>query len=283
MECARTFATLLPRFRSSLSTAAMFAIVAVSTVAPAHAQQWAKVKLDASPRHHEYVTVKNGSRTVQVFVDYPEVRGKAPVVLMIHEIFGLTDWAKEMADELASGGYIVVEPDLLSQMGPNGGDSSSFPDQDAAVKAVSMLNPAQVNGDLDAAADYAATISAANGKMAVAGFCWGGGKSFLFATQRKGLSAAFVFYGPPPPDPAMAAINAPVFGFYAGDDARISSTVPATTKAMQAAGKQYEPVIYDGAGHGFMRAGEAPDATPGNSKARKAAYARLLHLLQSMK
>jgi carboxymethylenebutenolidase len=267
---------------SSAVLAVLMAAVSLFPIPPLQAQEWARTKLDASPRHHEYVTVKNGSRTVQVFVDYPEVHGKAPVVLMIHEIFGLTDWAKEMADELASEGYIVVEPDLLSQMGPNGGDSSSFADQDATVKAVSMLDPAQVNGDLNAAADYAAKLPATNGKMAVAGFCWGGGKSFLFATQRKGLSAAFVFYGPPPPDAAMAAIDASVYGFYAGNDARISSTVPATTKAMQAAGKKYEPVIYDGAGHGFMRAGEAPDATPENKKARDAAYARLLKLLKGL-
>lgn len=267
---------------SSAVMAALLAAVSLFPVRLLQAQEWAKTKLDASTRHHEYVTVKNGPRSVQVFVDYPEVHDKAPVVLMIHEIFGLTDWAKEMADELASEGYIVVEPDLLSQMGPNGGDSSSFADQDATVKAVSMLDPAQVSGDLNAAADYAAKLPAANGKMAVAGFCWGGGKSFLFATQRKGLSAAFVFYGPPPPDAAMAAIDAPVYGFYAGNDARISSTVPATTKAMQAADKKYEPVIYEGAGHGFMRAGEAPDATPENKKARDAAYGRLLKLLKGM-
>ncbi len=221
----------------------------------------------------------SGPRTVQVFVDYPEVKGKAPVVLMIHEIFGLTDWAREMADELAAEGYIVVEPDLLSGMGPNGGGSSSFADQDATVKAVSMLDPAQVTADLNAAADYGKKLPAASGKLAVAGFCWGGGKSFLFATERPDLSGAFVFYGPPPPDAALASIHVPVYGFYAANDARITSTVPATTNAMKAAGKRYEPVVYDGAGHGFMRAGEAPDATPANKKARDDAYARLLQVL----
>ncbi len=249
----------------------------------AHAQDWAKAKLASSPRHHEYVSVKSGSRTVQVFVDYPEVRGKAPVVLMIHEIFGLSDWAKEMADELAAQGYIVVEPDLLSGMGPGGGGSDSFAGQDATVKAVSTLNPAQVAADLNAVADYGKRLPASNGKLAVAGFCWGGGKSFLFATQRTDLSGAFVFYGPPPPDAAMLSIGAPVYGFYAGNDARISATVPATTTAMKADGKTYTPVVYEGAGHGFMRAGEAPDASPENKKARDEAFARLLSLLGPLK
>jgi carboxymethylenebutenolidase len=244
------------------------------------AQDWAKARLDKSPRHHEYVSLKHGGRTLQAFVAYPEVEQKAPVVILIHEIFGLTDWAKEMADEIAAEGYIVIAPDLLSGHGPHGGGFSEFASQDAAVKAVSQLNPDEVNTDLDAAADYAKKIPSANGKLAVAGFCWGGGKSFAFAAHRHDLSAAFVFYGPPPSD--LTAVTAPVYGFYAGNDARISATVPATTEAMKAAHKKYEPVIYDGAGHGFMRAGEAPDPTPANKKAREQGFQRLIKLLSNM-
>ena len=247
---------------------------------PAHAQDWAKARLDASPRHHEYVTLHHNDRAVQAFVVYPEVKQKTPVVIMIHEIFGLTDWAKEMADEIAAQGFIVVAPDLLSGHGPNGGGSSAFPSMDATIHAVSDLNADDVNADLDAAADYAKTIPAANGKIAVAGFCWGGGKSFAFVTHRHDLSAAFVFYGPPPSD--LAAITAPVYGFYAGNDARITATVPATTQAMKEAHKVYEPVIYDGAGHGFMRAGEAPDATPANKKAREDGFTRFIGLLKKI-
>ncbi len=245
------------------------------------AQDWAKARLEASPRHREYVPLKHGSRTVQAFVVYPEVKDKAPVVILIHEIFGLSDWAKEMADELAAQGYIVIAPDLLSGFGPNGGGSSEFASQDATVKAVSGLDPAGVMADLDAAADYGKHLPAANGKLAVVGFCWGGGKSFAFATQRKDLSAAFVFYGPGPAD--VSSITAPVYGFYAGNDARIGATVPGTIAAMKAAGKKYEPVTYDGAGHGFMRAGEDPTNTnPANKTAREEALARLLKLLQGM-
>jgi carboxymethylenebutenolidase len=279
------------------------------------AQAWAKATLDKSPRHGEYVTLTEANgRKVQAWVVYPEVKDKAPVVLMIHEIFGLSDWAREMADEVAGAGYIVVEPDLLSGFGPPTGaaapapaspdvpmdqahmqmgqstagapfvpvapgGTAAFPDQDAVVKAVSALLDTQVLADLDAAADYGKKLPAASGKLYVAGFCWGGGKSFLFATHRKDLGGAFVFYGPPPPADAMKNIVAPVYGFYAGNDARIGATVPQTVIDMKAARKVYEPVTYNGAGHGFMRAGEAPDADAANSAARAEGFRRLVKLL----
>jgi len=264
--------------RSSVLLAPLFFLAATCS----QAQDWAKARLDASPRHHEYVSLKHDTRTLQAFVVYPEVKEKAPVVILIHEIFGLSDWAKEMADELAAEGFIVVAPDLLSGFGPNGGGSSEFPSQDATVKAVSGLDPAGVLADLDAAADYGKHIPAANGKIAVAGFCWGGGKSFAFAAHRRDLSAAFVFYGPGPAD--VSTVTAPVYGFYAGNDARIGATLPATTDAMKAAGKFYEPVTYDGAGHGFMRAGEDPTNTnPANKNAREQGFARLVKLLHELK
>jgi carboxymethylenebutenolidase len=233
---------------------------------------------------------------------------------VIHEIFGLSDWAQEMADELAGAGYIVVEPDLLSGLGPAAaaataapaspgapmdhdkmqmgqggpgaayvtaepGGTNAFPDRNAVVRAVSALPDAQVLADLDAVADYGKKLPSGDGKLYVAGFCWGGGKSFLFATHRSDLSAAFVFYGPPPPADAMKNITAPVYGFYAGNDARIGATIPQTVVDMKAAGKTYEPVTYDGAGHGFMRAGEAPDANAADSAARAQGFRRLVKLL----
>ena len=266
--------TLLP------PSLALAALLALPLAAPA--QDWAKSRLDASPRHREYVTLHRGARAIQAFVVYPEVKNKAPVVVMIHEIFGLTDWAKEMADEVAAEGFIVVEPDLLSGYGPNGGNSDAFASQDDRVKGVSQLDPAGVLADLDAAADYGKKLPAANGKLAVAGFCWGGTKSFAFAAHRKDLSAAFVFYGTAPDD--VAPITAPVYGFYAGNDARVGATVPATIEAMKAAGKKYEPVTYDGAGHGFMRAGEDPTNTnPGNKAARDQAFPRFIKLLREMR
>src|SRR5579872_1332805 len=240
---------------------------------PACAQDWAKAALAKSPRHGEWVTVKHDGRSVDTFVVYPEVKDKRPVVLVIHEIFGMSDWVQELADEVAAAGYIAVAPDLLSGMGPGGGRSSSFA-EGKTMEAVSKLPPDQVTADLNAAADYAKKIPAANGKLYVAGFCWGGGQTFRFATNRSGLSAAFVFYGPPPDKDAMARITAPVYGFYGGQDARIDATLPDTREQMKAAGKTFDGVVYDGAGHGFMRAGEAPDANDANRKARAESWAR---------
>lgn len=252
-------------------------------VAPAvFAQDWARARVDKSPRHREWVTIKYNGRSVQTFVAYPESKDKTPVIVVIHEIFGMTDWVENVADEFAAAGYIAVAPDLLSGMGPNGGRSDSF----AAGKsneAVGQLNPEQITADLNAVADYGKKLPASNGKLYVAGFCWGGGQSFRFATNRPDLSAALVFYGTPPEKDAMARIKAPVYAFYAGNDARIDATIPEATANMKTAGKKYEPVTYDGAGHGFMRAGEAPDTNDANKKGREDAWVRLKSLLGKAK
>lgn len=242
------------------------------------AQDWARQTLEKSPRHREWVTVKHDGRSVETFVVYPESKTKTPVVLIIHEIFGLTDWVQDLADQVAAAGYIAVAPDLLSGMGPNGGRTPDFP-QGGATQAVSHLNPDQVTADLKAVADYGLKLPSADGKLYVAGFCWGGGQSFRFATNRGDLAAAFVFYGPPPDKDAMSRIKAPVYGFYAGNDARIGATIPEARENMKTAGKTYEPVTYEGAGHGFMRAGEAPDANEANRKARQDAWVRWKKLL----
>lgn len=272
---------LLPTFLLASAWLAAVCIGLTMHPAPAAAQDWAKQLLDKSPRHQEWVRIPDGKRTLDAFIVYPETKKKAPVVVMIHEIFGMTDWVRSMADDLAAQGYIVIVPDLLSGTGVNGGGSDSYPDQDARVKAVSMLDPDQVTADLNATANYAEKLPSAGSKLAVIGFCWGGGKSFAFATARHDLSAAFVFYGPPPKD--LASITAPVYGFYGGNDARISATVPQTQAEMQKLGKKYEPVIYEGAGHGFMRMGEDPANTnPANVTARKEAMKRLIGLLKAM-
>jgi carboxymethylenebutenolidase len=252
--------------------------MAIVFACSASAQDWAQQKLETSPRHREWVKIPHDGRTVDAFVAYPEVKDKAPVVLVIHEIFGMSDWVQEAADEFAAAGYIAIAPDLLSGMGP-GGKGSSMP-QSEVTKAVSGLNPDQVTADLQATADFALKFPAAAQKLYVAGFCWGGGQTFRLATNRPGIAAAFVFYGPGPDKDALARITAPVYGFYAGNDARIGATVPATSEAMRSLSKKYEPVNYEGAGHGFMRAGEAPDASEANKKARDASWERLKKLMQ---
>ena len=241
-------------------------------------QDWAKQRLAKSPRHQEWVKVKNGTREVNSFVVYPEVKNKATAVVVIHEIFGMSDWVQSLTDQLAEAGYIAIAPDLLSGMGPNGGGTSSL-DRNGVGQAIRDLPPDQITADLNAVADYVSKLPAANGKVVVTGYCWGGSQSFRFATNRPSLKAAFVFYGsapasgsPPTIDKdALAKIAAPVYGFYAGNDARIDQTIPPTTEAMTALKKPYDPVTYEGAGHGFMRAGDAPEPTAPTATGNKEA------------
>lgn len=224
-------------------------------------QDWAKARLAKSPRHQEWVNVKHGDRTVSAFVVFPEVKTKATAVVVIHEINGLTDWVQSLTDQLAEAGYVAIAPDLLSGMAPKGGGTSEYgADRDAVGKAIRTLPPDQVTADLNAVAVYVRKLPAANGKVAVAGFCWGGSQSFRFATNRADLKAAFVFYGSGPETrEELARIKAPVYGFYAGNDARINQTLPKTVELMKELGKTFEPVTYEGAGHAFMRSGDAPE------------------------
>jgi len=250
-----------------------FAIVALATSAAA--QDWAKERLEKSPRHLEFVKVKAGDREVNCFIAYPEVKDKATAVVVIHEIFGLSDWVRGVTDQLAEAGYIAIAPDLLSGAGPKGGGSESYGAGDAVRRAIQGLPPDQVTTDLNGVVAYVGKLPAANGKVAVGGFCWGGGQTFRFATNNKDIKAAFVFYGSGPDNAeAISKIACPVYGFYGSDDARVNATIPKSTELMKEAGKTYEPKIYEGAGHGFMRAGEAPDAKEGNKNARDQAWER---------
>ena len=246
----------------------------------AAAQESAIQRLNESPRHHEWVKVTYDNRTVQSFVVYPQVSENVPVVLLIHENRGLTDWVRGLADQVAEAGYIAVAPDLLSEMGPDGGKTSDFPSSNAARDAIYQLSPEQVTADLRAVADYARSISASTGELAVAGFCWGGSQTFRFATNYSDLEAACPFYGTAPESmDALKRINCPVYGFYGGDDARVTSTVEPTKERMQQAGKTYQPVVYEGAGHGFMRSGEGAPQDDPNRQARDEAWQRWMNIL----
>lgn len=262
------------RRTAALSGATFFFLV------PALAQDWAKQKLEKSPRHQEWVKVKQGDREVHAFVVFPEVKRKAPAVIVIHENRGLTDWVRSVADELASKGYVAIAPDLLSGMAPGGGKTSDFPSEDGAREAIYKLQPETITADLKAVADYAGKLPASTGKVAVSGFCWGGGQSFRFATNHSGLSAAYVFYGPGPEDAGQ--IQAPVYGFYGSNDARVNATIPKSQEQVKVARRTFEPVVYEGAGHGFMRSGEESNATPANKKAHEEAWQRWLALLKKM-
>ena len=250
---------------------------------PAHAQDWAKARLEDSPRHLEWVKVKQGDREVSCFLAFPEVKEKATAVVVIHEIFGLTEWVRGVADQLAEAGFIAIAPDLLSGAAPGGGGTAELGGSDGARRAIGSLPPAQITADLQAVVDYVASLPACNGKVAVAGFCWGGSQSFRFATHSPKILAAFPFYGSGPEDAAdIARIQCPVYGFYGGNDARVNATIPKSEALMKAAGKRYEPVTYEGAGHGFMRAGEDPEANEANRKAREAAWKRWKDILRAL-
>jgi carboxymethylenebutenolidase len=247
-------------------------------------QDWAKQRADKSPRHQEWVSVKSGARSVNAFLVYPEVKVKATSIVVIHEIMGLTDWVRSLADQLAEAGYIAIAPDLLSGQGPKGGGTADFGDRGAVGQAIGALPPDQIAADLNAVADYVSKLPAANGNVAVAGFCYGGSQAFRLATMRPNLVAAFVFYGVGPDKKEdVARINAPVYGFYGAADERVNATIPKTQALMKGAGKKFDPVVYEGAGHAFMRAGEDPaNLNEANKWARNKAWERWKDILKKL-
>ena len=240
----------------------------------------AKARLNASPRHGEWVDidVPNSKTPLKAYIVYPERKDKAPVVLVIHEIFGLTDWARAVADQLAADGFIAIAPDFLSGKGPNGGGTDAYPSRQDVTRAVSGIKAETVIADLDATRDYALKQPSASGKSASIGFCWGGGMSFVYSTSQPALNAAVVYYGTPPHDSELKNIHAPVSAFYGGDDNRVTSTAQPTEEKMKAAGKEYTPHIYDGAGHGFLRA--QGDRNGANLKASEQAWPATIEFLK---
>ena len=234
-------------------------------------------RLETTPRHDEWVTIESAGRPLHAYVVYPQSSRKAGAVLVIHENRGLTDWVRTVADRVAEAGYIAIAPDMLSGSAPDGGRTSDFANSDAAREAISKLPREQVLADLANAARYVRTLPAANGKLAVMGFCWGGSRAWDVANTVDDLSAAFVFYGTgPSTDAGVTDIEAPVYGFYGGDDARVNATIDATAELMKKHGKTFEPVIYPGAGHAFMRLGEEAQPTPANREARDLGWQRFL-------
>ncbi len=235
----------------SFALAALFA--AAAPAMPPDADRATQALVD-SPRHGEWVNVpQDDGPDIRAWVVYPERADKAPVVIVIHEIFGLTDWVRSVADAFAAEGYIAVAPDLLSGMGPNGGGSESF-EGDAVRAAIRNISNEEATKRLDAVRIWAHAQPSAGATTGCVGYCWGGSTTFMYATMQPELDAAVVYYGTAPTDEAMLAkIHAPVLGLYGGDDARVTSTVPATTAAMNSAEKSYCSVVYDDAGHGFLR------------------------------
>jgi carboxymethylenebutenolidase len=273
----------LPLFRASLLTTVVFLTLVALPASAADllppGEAGAKAFLEASPRHHEWVSIAlpGSERKISTFIAFPERKEKAPVVIVIQEVYGLTDWIRAVADSLAAAGFIAIAPDFLTGRGPGGGDTGAFASRDDVVKAVREIPPPEVASVLNAVARYGASLPAATGKFATVGFCWGGAQSFFYATAQPDLDAAVVYYGTSPDSALLEKIRAAVLGLYGGDDARVNVTVEPAAKKMRELGKNYVTHTYPGAGHGFLRAQDAREGA--NLEAsRKAWPATIEHL-----
>ena len=267
------------KYRYLLAAVGLVALPSVVIAQPPAAEQ-AKARLDASPRHGELVDIRiPGSATaLKTWVVYPERKERAAAVIVIHEIYGLSDWIRAVADQLAQDGFIALAPDLLSGKGPNAGGTESFASRDDVVQQIRGLAAEEVVAKLDAVREHAIALPAANGKSATIGFCWGGATSFAYAAAQPGLQAAVVYYGTGPAKSQLASIQAPVLGLYGGDDARVTTTVEPTAAEMKQLGKRYEFEIYAGAGHGFLRDQSGREGA--NQKAAERAWPRTLAFLR---
>ena len=226
-------------------------VAAQQTALPASGAE-ATARLAASPRHGEWVMIPSGSAdSVRAWVVYPERSTAAPVVLVVHEIFGMSNWVRSVADQLAADGFIAIAPDLLTGLHVAEGPEGTNPDSARAV--IGTLKAPDVQRRLDAAARYGMALPAALHRYGIVGFCWGGGISFSHAVHAAGLGAAVVYYGTSPDSVAMDSVRAPVLGFYGENDARVNATIPRARAALSAKNRTYEPVILPGAGHGFLR------------------------------
>ena len=226
-------------------------------------------RLSASPRHGEWAMIRSGGGdSVKAWVVYPERSTKAPVVIVVHEIFGLSSWVRSVTDQLAADGFIAIAPDLLTMKNlPDGPDSVVAP---LATAAIRTLDPAWVQKQLDAVAEFGMSLPAAERKYGIVGFCWGGGISFAHAVHSPTLGASVVYYGVSPKTSDLASVRAPVLGLYAGSDARVDATIPAADTALRALGRTYTYSIYPGAGHGFLRQQTGMDGA--NMAAARAAW-----------
>jgi len=232
----------------------------------------ARARVDTSPRHGEWAMVPAGeSDSVRAWVVYPERSEPAPVVLVVHEIFGLTTWIRAVADQLAAEGFVAVAPDLLSGREiPEGEDGD--PERDAAVEAIRALDPDEVHRRLTHTAEWAMALPAATERYGIVGYCWGGSVSFAHATRVPELGASVVYYGSSPEAPALEEVQAPVLGLYGGDDARVNATVPRADSVLSALDRTFEAHFFDGAGHGFLRQQDGREGA--NAAATRQAWPR---------
>ena len=248
--------------------AASDAVAPGDTTLPASAEE-ANARLAASPRHGEWAMVPTGAGdSTRVWVVYPERSDKAPVVLVIHEIFGLSPWIRSVADQLAAEGFIAIAPDLLTKYDVPG--SPLDPNPDSARAVIRSLTTDDANRQLDAVVKWGTALPAARPTYGVVGFCWGGSASFAYAVHAPNLGAAVVYYGSSPATDQLSSVRAPVLGLYGGNDARVNATIPPADSAMRALGRTFQHEIFAGAGHGFLR--QQNGAEGANMSATRAAW-----------
>lgn len=256
-------------------------ILMLSAIVVAQAQSYSKERLENSPRHHEWVEIKLNGKVIHAFVVYPEKSTATQAVIVIHENRGLNDWARSAADQFAEKGYLAIAPDYLSDFSPEYKKTSNFANQDDARTAIYELKPEDVMAMSDAVFHFIRQDKACNGQVSVAGFCWGGMQSFNYAAQNAELHKALVFYGSAPTEEEVVInIACPVYGFYGENDARINAGITGIEELMKKHGKYFEPVIYPGAGHAFMKSGDDPEGSAANKEARNAAWERVVKVLE---
>ena len=246
------------------------AVAMQSYTAPAESPE---PEVNTVTTHGEWVYIKRGRDSIRAYVAYPERKTKAPAVIVIHEIFGLTDWEPKVADRLAKEGFIAILPDLLSSR-----YGITPADPDSGRKLVAQLEPQRVTADLDAVYAYVNGLPAvAKDQIGTIGFCWGGGQSFRYATTNPKLRAAVVAYGPAPDTADLKKIQAPVLGIYGENDERINASLPMVSAEMQSAGKTFTSEVYPGTGHGFLKPGRQGSDGPQVEKA----WARILEFYRA--
>lgn len=239
----------------------------------------AAAQLAASTRHGEWAMIPaGGNDSVRAWVVYPERPDSAPVVVVIHEIFGLTTWVRSVADQLAAEGYIAIAPDLLTGHGmPMAPDSFMAVEEgiDSAIAMIGRLDQGEVMRRIDAAGKWGVALPAAADKWGVVGFCWGGTTVLAFATVPEGANAVVAYYGGIGEDQAdMSRAASPTLALYGGDDARVNSTRSYVEESFRKAGVTFEYETYEGAGHGFLRQQTGRDGA--NARAAAQAWPRML-------
>ena len=246
----------------------------------AGAQEFALKDLNNSRHKMEWINIGTGESKVGSFIVYPDSLTSAPAIIVLHEEFGMTEWMMSFADQLALQKYIAIVPDLLTGKSPGKGNSSGFRNWGHARDKLLSLNQDEINARIGQVVDFINELPSCNGTVLIAGLGWGGSQAFNYLAHNQNIDAGLVFYGVAPrKKKILNQINTPVYGFYGEYDSKVNRRLWISDKKMRKLGKEFDPVVFDFGGHGFMRSGERPNANEGNIKARTAAWSRLRSIL----